>query len=126
MMRARQDTGETLVEVLLTVVIVGLTVTSLLSSLGTTSKAGAAQRVGVQSDVVMRNYAEATKAAVQLQCVAAGGTYAIGYVQPTGFSVSGAGSACPSPNATTLTPLQLKVVDPLGRQLTMSIKVRTP
>ena len=125
MMRARRDIGETLVEVLLTVVIVSLTVTSLLSSLGTTSKAGAAQRVGVQSDVVMRNYAEATKAAVQLQCVA-GGTYTVGYVQPTGYNVSGAGSACPSPSATTLTPLQLKVVDPLGRQLTMSIKVRTP
>ena len=125
-MRATRDVGETLVEVLLTVVIVGLTVTSLLSSLGTTSKAGAAQRVGVQSDVVMRNYAEATKAAVQTQCVAAGGTYNVGYVQPPGFSVSGAGSSCPSPSSTTLTPLQLKVVDPLGRQLTMSIKVRTP
>ena len=64
--------------------------------------------------------------AVQLQCVAAGGNYTVGYVQPTGYSVSGAGSTCPSPNATTLTPLQLKVVDPLGRQLAMWIKVRTP
>ena len=126
MMQARRDIGETLVEVLLTVVIVGLTVTSLLSSLGTTSKAGAAQRVGVQSDVVMRNYAEATKAAVQLQCVATGGTYTVGFVQPTGYRVSGAGSACPSPSATTLTALQLTVIDPLGRQLLMWIKVRTP
>ena len=125
-MQARRDIGETLIEVLLTVVIVGLTVTSLLSSLGTTSKAGAAQRVGVQSDVVMRNYAEATKAAVQLQCVATGGTYTVGFVQPTGYSVSGAGSACPSPSATTLTALQLTVIDPLGRQLLMWIKVRTP
>lgn len=125
-MRARRDSGETLVEVLLTVVIVGLTVTSLLSSLGTTSKAGAAQRVGVQSDIVMRNYAEATKAAVQLQCGAAGGTYTVAYIPPTGYSVGGAGSACPSPSASTLTPLELQVADPLGRQLTMFIKVRAP
>lgn len=124
MMKQRGDIGETLIEVVLTVVIVGLTVTSLLSSLGTASNAGTVQRSGVESDVVMRNYAEATKAAVQ-QC-GYPGSYTVVYQQPPGFTVSGAGSTCPDPNATTLAPLQLKVVDPRGRQVTMSIKVRTP
>lgn len=125
-MRATRDIGETLIEVVITVVIVGLTVTSLLSSLGTVSMAGTAQRSGVQSDLVLRNYAEATKAAVQ-NCVS-GGAFTVVYQPPTGFIVSGpaAGSACPSTTALTLTPLKLTVVDPQKRQLFMYIKVRTP
>ncbi|MEO8266815.1 MAG: type II secretion system protein [Ilumatobacteraceae bacterium] len=127
-MRARGDVGETLIEVLFTIVIVSLTVASLLSSLGTVSRAGAAHRSGVQADVVMRNYAEATKAAVQQQCVGGASTFTVVYQQPDGFAVTGAatGSACPITTAVPLTPLQLKVTDPQGRQLTMFIKLRTP
>src|SRR5215207_579605 len=88
MTRARTDAGETLVEVLLTLVIVGLTFTALISSLAMAGNAGNSQRQSVQADVVMRNYAEATKAAVRT-CVI-GGTYTVTYPPPlpTGFSVT--------------------------------------
>jgi type II secretory pathway pseudopilin PulG len=126
--RARTDVGETLVEILLTVVIIGLTVTALLSSLATAGNAGNAQRLSVQADVVIRNYAEAAKAAVE-GCVA-GGSYTVVYPVaeaplPPGFSSpTGAGGLCPAVNTTQ--PLTLVVTGPRGFRDSMDIKVRTP
>gem|GEM_PF-3278170 len=125
MMRAGRDVGETLIEVVLTIVIVGLTIGALLSSLATVGNASNAQRRSVQTDVVMRNYAEATKAATQT-CVV-GGTYTVVYPAPlpTGFTVSGAGSACPT-QVTVSQLLTLTVTAPSGPPTTMQIKVNTP
>jgi type II secretory pathway pseudopilin PulG len=132
MTRARQDVGETLVEVLLTVVIVGLTFTALISSLGMAGNAGNSQRQSVQADVVMRNYAEATKIAVQ-SCVL-GGTYAVTYPLPlpVGFSVSTepgaderlAVGSCPPVGTTQVLTLRVKMA--LGGSVSMNIRVRTP
>jgi Tfp pilus assembly protein PilV len=124
-MRTRNDIGETLIEVVLTIVIIGLTVTALLASLATVGNASNAQRRSVQTDVVMRNYAEATKAATQ-GCVV-GGTYTVVYPVPlpVGFTISGAGSACPAA-VTSAQLLTLKVTGPTGPPTTMQIKVNTP
>ena len=124
MTRARADRGETLVEILLTVIIVGLTVTALVSSLATVSSAGNSQRNSVRADVVLRNYAEATKLATQ-SCVA-GGTYNVVNVPapPAGFTVAGAGTQCPLSGATT--KLTLSVNGPTGLHESMDIWVRTP
>ncbi len=123
-MRARGDGGETLIEILLTIVIVGLTITALISSLATAGNAGNVQRISVQADVVMRNYAEATKAAAQKDCVVETDTYSVVYVAPPDFSATGAGNDCPS----ALTPrlLTLTVTGPLGLEETMEVRVRTP
>jgi type II secretory pathway pseudopilin PulG len=125
MMRARKDVGETLIEIVLTIVIVGLTIAALLSSLATVGNASNAQRRSVQTDVVMRNYAEATKAATQT-CVV-GGTYTVVYPAPlpTGFTISGAGSTCPT-QVTVPQLLTLTVTGPFGPATTMQIKVNTP
>lgn len=125
-MRKRGDLGETLIEILLTVVITGLTVTALISSLGTAGNAGNFQRSSVQTDIVMRNYAESTKAAAQL-CVP-GAPYSVVYTAPTGFTAtveaaSGVG-ICPSVDSTQA--LTLVVTGPMGLRSTMQIKVRTP
>jgi type II secretory pathway pseudopilin PulG len=125
MMRAGRDAGETLIEIVVTIVIVGLTITALLSSLATVGNAGNAQRRSVQTDVVMRNYAEATKAATQT-CVV-GGTYTVVYPAPlpTGFTISGAGTTCPT-QVTVPQLLTLTVTGPFGPPTTMQIKVNTP
>ena len=122
--RARPDAGDTLVEILLTVVIIGLTVTALLSALASAGNAGNVQRSSVQVDEVMRNYAEATKSAVQ-QCTA-GATYTVAFAAPTGYSVSAApiGNSCPSVSSPLA--LSLTVNGPLGVGETMQIIVRTP
>ena len=124
-MSTRRDVGDALIEIVLTIVIIGLTVTALLAGLGTVGNAGNAQRLSVQADVVMRNYAEAIKAATQ-SCVA-GGTYDAVYPPPlpSGFSApTGAGGACPDVDAPEL--LTLRVVDSHGVETTMDIRVSTP
>jgi hypothetical protein len=124
--RTRRDVGETLVEVMLTIVIIGLTVTALLAALGSVGKAGNAQRNGARADSVLRSYAEAIKVGVQL-CTAAGATYTVTTLAPpTGFtqSVLPTGNVCP-PLATPQL-LTLKVLGPLGLSETMQIKVGTP
>ena len=120
----RRDVGETLIEILLTMVIIGLTVSALLGSLTTAGNAGIAQRTSVTADVVMRNYAEAAKSAVQ-GCLV-GGTYTVVYpvTLPAGFVVSGAGTVCPPVAAPV--QLTLKVTGPSGLQTTMQIRVSTP
>ena len=105
-------------------VLIGVTVTALMSSLANAGNAGNIQRNSVQTDVVMRNYAEATKYAVQA-CVP-GATYTVAYTPPSGFTVatSPVGSSCPTIASTVL--LQLDVTAPLGAHQTMQIRIRTP
>jgi type II secretory pathway pseudopilin PulG len=122
MMRARGDVGETLIEILFTIVIISLTFTALFTSLATTGNAGNVQRVSVQADVVMRNYAEAIRSATQT-CVA-GTSYTLVYpAPPSGFTPTGAG-VCPSAGTVQLLTLQVQV--PLGPPVTMQIAVATP
>ncbi len=128
MMRARGDTGETLVEVMLTIVIIGLTVTALLSSLATISNAGTAQRNSVQTDVVLRNYAEAAKSATQ-DCTA-GAPYVVAYAPPAAYPVvvtvvpPVVANVCPPVGAPWT--LRLTVTASSGFRSDMDIKVRTP
>jgi type II secretory pathway pseudopilin PulG len=125
-MRKRRDVGETLVEILLTVVITGITITALVSSLGVAGNAGNAHRSSVQTDVEIRNYAEATKAAAQLCVDAVGATYDVIYEPPIGFTAvtDPTDNDCPGVAATKL--LTLTVTGPMGLHQTMDIKVRTP
>jgi type II secretory pathway pseudopilin PulG len=135
------DTGETLVEILFTIVLVSLTFSALFTSLATAGNASNVQRVSVQADAVLRNFAEATKAAAQ-SCgtgAAPATTYTVVYPLPTqtlpvGFTptVTGTGagtgvgvnSTCPSVTSPQL--LTLKVTGPLAFSATMLIKVITP
>lgn len=118
------DVGDTLLEILFAVVIIGLTVAALMSSLANAGNAANVQRNSVQVDLVMRNFAEATKSAVQ-NCVA-GGTYTVTYTPPAGFAASAtpAGNQCPT--VSTPVVLQLNVTAPLGLRQAMQIRIRTP
>jgi type II secretory pathway pseudopilin PulG len=130
-MNTRRDAGDTLIEILCTIMIIGLTVGALLSSLGAVGKAGNAQRTSVRADSVLRSYAEATKAGVQ-RCLdpvlpATFTVYTVQYVPPAGYvpSVTPVGNRCPASNDPP-SPLTLKVVGPLGLQATVQIKVGAP
>jgi type II secretory pathway pseudopilin PulG len=119
-MRHRNEVGETLVEIVLTIVIIGLAVAALLAGLGTAASASKSHRDLATADVVMRDYAEATKTAVR-GCTSAG-TYTVTYAPPA-FTVSGAGTTCPSTSAAEMRTLQ---VTWSGHTKTMQIMVRTP
>jgi type II secretory pathway pseudopilin PulG len=124
-MRGRTDRGDTLIEIVITIVIVSLTVTALISSLATTGAAGQAQRVSALTDTVLRNYAEATKAAART-CTDGGTHYSPTYEPPTGFvsSATPSGGICPAVDTTEL--LTLAVTGPSGVTQTMEIVVRAP
>lgn len=123
MKRVRKDIGETLVEVLLTIVIISLTITALMSGMGTVATAATAQRTSVTVDLTMRNYAEAIKGAVQ-NCVA-NGTFVMP-AQPSGFAVAVAPSDTLCPPVATAKVLKLTVSRSSVPLATMQIEVRTP
>jgi type II secretory pathway pseudopilin PulG len=123
-MRRPRDVGDTLIEILLTVVILSLTITALLASLATAGNAGNVQRNSVQADLVLRNYAEATKAATQ-GCIAAAG-YTVVFTPPTGFTATSVPTTTTCPAVTTPRLVQLVVTGPLGLRETLQIKVATP
>jgi Tfp pilus assembly protein PilV len=124
MTHARKDIGESLIEVVMTIVIVGLTVTALISSLATAGNAGNVQRSSVQADVVMRGYAEATKAAAQ-GC-APGTSYVVVYSSPGyTFAAIPSGSICPSVAAPQKLTLVVTTTS-TGVQRKMYIRVASP
>jgi type II secretory pathway pseudopilin PulG len=118
------DRGESLLEIVITVVIVAVTITALVAGLGSVASAGNAHKLGVQADAVMRNYAEASKSAARLCTV--GGTWTPDYTPPDGFAVSmePADSACPG--LADARRVELAVLAPDGTRHTMTIVVRTP
>jgi type II secretory pathway pseudopilin PulG len=124
MTRARPDIGESLIEVLFTIVIVSISFSALFTALAIAGNASNLQRVSVQADVVMRNYAEAIKSATQTCLPSA--AYTVTYPPaPSGYVPSAASATCPtSIGATKL--VMLTVTVPLGPPVTMQITVMTP
>jgi type II secretory pathway pseudopilin PulG len=124
-MRTRADVGETLIEILFTIVIITLTATALLSSLAAAGKAGNVQRSSVQADYILRNYATVAKSAAQ-QCVASA-PYSAPYVAPlpAGFSVGPIPSGTLCPAASTFLPITLTVAGPLFSD-SVVVLIRTP
>jgi len=124
-MRQRTDRGDTLIEIVIAVVIIGITVTALISSLAAAGTSAQFQRTSVETDTVLRNYAEATKAAARV-CTGTTDSYEPSFEPPTGFTTSAtpAGGACPGVHTSQL--LTLAVIGPTGVTQRMQIVVRTP
>ncbi|MCA1710636.1 MAG: type II secretion system GspH family protein [Actinobacteria bacterium] len=69
-MNAKNETGETLVEVLLAVAILGIAVVVLLSGLGTAIASSSLHRDFSNSQLEVRSFAEAVKKAAYVPCTA--------------------------------------------------------
>ena len=122
--RDHLDVGESLLEIVITVMIVAVTVTALVAGLGSAASAGNAHRVGVQADTVMRNYAEAAKSAVR--ACRDGAEWKPDYSPPDGFEVSMSPEDTSCPSVKESRRLELSVVSPNGTRDVMTIVVRTP
>ena len=130
----REERGESLIEVLITVVILGLAVVAILSALGTLVRGTDIHRQQSNATVVAENAAEAIKGngtafvtcatPADYAAAVAGTTRPTGWAAPTVLTVqywngSGFGSTCyDSTAAPLLAPLQLvsvKAASPNGR-----------
>jgi type II secretory pathway pseudopilin PulG len=123
---ARDQRGTTLIEIVIALVILGGLVSTLLAALATASQGSKQHRDLVTADAVLRDYAEAAKAAVKTSCAGAGGTasYTVSYTPPAGFTVNSLGTqTCPAP--TTVSELDLSVTLPSGAVRNLSIEVRS-
>jgi Tfp pilus assembly protein PilV len=123
--RQRDQRGETLVEICISLVLIGAIVSGFFAAYSTSVNASTSHRDLVTADTVLRDYAEVTKAAVRTDCTTAGATYDVSYAPPSGFSVNDlTGQACPSTGSTA--QVDLTVTMPNGHTKTLSIAVRTP
>lgn len=122
-MRRRDENGMSLVEVVLALVILGAVFSALMAGLATTSKSSTYHRDLVTGDRVLRDYAEATKAAARTSCPSPG-TYTVSYTPPSGFAVNSLGTlTCPA--VTTTGAVALSVTLPNGTVKQLDLKVRT-
>lgn len=126
-MRKGGDEGESLVEIVIALVLIGLVVSALMAGLATVARASKSQRDLVKVDTVLRAYAESVKYQVRDACqVDSTLTYLDPFATtpPAGFVVSQTGpQACPV--ATTVAVHTLTVTGN-GVTRTMDIAVRRP
>ncbi|MCA1840847.1 MAG: prepilin-type N-terminal cleavage/methylation domain-containing protein [Actinomycetota bacterium] len=71
----RSDLGLTLIEVLITVAIMGIAFVSILGAMGTSILASDIHRKRANAETVLRNYSEAIKGTSYVPCPASGTAY---------------------------------------------------
>jgi prepilin-type N-terminal cleavage/methylation domain-containing protein len=117
------DRGDTLIEIIIAVVLIGLIFSAFTTMIAMSSTGSATHRNLVTADALLRSSAEATKAAARAQCNSANagtGTFVASY--PT--SVTPSALKCPALNAVSQVDLTATLPNTPTRVL--SIDVRAP
>jgi type II secretory pathway pseudopilin PulG len=127
--RGADEAGDSLIEIVFALVIIGVVIGAFVASFSTGATASSAHRYNVTADVVMRNYAEATKTAARANCTTQGQALKITYPPPgppAGFTATSNPDPvlCPAPN--DVTPVTIIVTTPNGQKRSMSMDIRTP
>jgi type II secretory pathway pseudopilin PulG len=132
MTRERNETGDTLVEILISLVIIGLVVGAYFATITTTTTAASSHRDLVTADAVLRDSAELTKSKVRHDC-STQSTYDVDYSGLGNTNVSPPASVfnqpCPPTKdsiAAQVPVVNLTVTLPHGRTKSLDIMVRTP
>jgi type II secretory pathway pseudopilin PulG len=151
MFEPRGETGETLLEIVIAIVVIGLVFSAFFAAYSTAAKASVTHRTAAQADALLRNAAEATKNAVRDQCAddtasKPGATYSVTLPSaPSGWSalaVTPADQTCPPvPTSSTCPPalsadaasaipclklVKFSITPPNSSPRTLTIEVRTP
>jgi Tfp pilus assembly protein PilE len=127
MSSGRSESGETLLEIIMALVIIGLVVSAYFATYSTSALASTSQRDLVTADGLLRHYAETIKGAVRHDC-ASSTTYTTTSTSttiPSNFlvTVSPATQNCP---AATVQPVVISVKLPNGTTRSLSTEVRSP
>jgi type II secretory pathway pseudopilin PulG len=147
----RSDEGETLLEIVIAIVVIGIVFSGFFAAYSTAAKTSTTHRTAAQADALLRNAAEATKAAVRDQCAddtasKPGATYSATLPSaPSGWSaltVTPPDQTCPPiPTSSTCPPttsasaastipclklVKFSITPPNSSPRTLTIEVRTP
>jgi type II secretory pathway pseudopilin PulG len=123
----RNQAGDTLIEIIFAIVIIGVVVSALLAAIVTNENGTTSHRSFVTADHVLRNYAENVKQTVRASCTAVGVTWVPTYAAPSGYTINSLSSGvrtCPAVASTQ--QVDLTVGLPNGTSRTLSLVVRTP
>lgn len=131
----RSEVGETLIEVLISLVVIGIIVSAFFAAIATTSNASKTHRDLVSADAMLRDSAELTKTAVRRDCDG-GTTYAVtysslpprlGFTYPADVTNQPCPSvAVPGDPAAQVPTVTLTVTTPGAHTKSLAIMVRTP
>ena len=128
MTRQRSESGETLLEIVMALVIIGLVVTAYFATYSTSAMGSTSQRDLVTADGILRHYAETIKGAVRHDC-ASSTTYtttSTSTTVPANFLVTVNPGTQNCPAATTVQPIAINVKLPRGATKSLNIEVRSP
>jgi len=114
--------GETLVEIIIAIVLMGLISSAFVIVISTNSTASAEHRNLVTADALLRRSAEATKAAARAQCPGHAGTGTFTASYPA--SVTHTALNCP--DLDEVSQVDLTATLPNGTPRVLSVDVRTP
>src|SRR5439155_8364626 len=116
MTRQRSESGETLLEIIMALVIIGLVVSAYFATYSTSALGSTSQRDLVTADGLLRRYAETIKAGIRHDCAPTAPSYTTppsytttSVAVPANFpppSVSPTAQDCP-PAASTPTPIAI-------------------
>ena len=142
---ADRERGDSLVEILLTIVVIGIVGSAAFYAISFGATNSKSHRDVVTADQLLRNSAEATKQAVRTSCANGGATYSVPfstlpapdpaqtwhqyYETDRSFALPAdiTNRTCPSSSGASATPtVPLSVTLPNGTTRSLSIVVRTP
>ena len=129
--RARRDSGETLVEVLCTMVILGIAIAALLAGLSTTVLSSSRHRDTATANTLLRSYAEGLKQVTRTNYIDCYASYPVpetAYSLPSGWAIPTNQTVNPCPGGPLsdvgTQQVTVNVVTPRGVTKTLDIWVR--
>jgi type II secretory pathway pseudopilin PulG len=124
--RGADETGDTLVEIVFALVIIGVVIGAFVSTFSTGATASTAHRQLVTADGVLRSYAEEAKAAAQGCTAGAPLSLQAPPGMPGNYNVTITPASPRCPAETDTQGLTLTVRMPNGTTKSLSVEVRTP
>jgi prepilin-type N-terminal cleavage/methylation domain-containing protein len=127
-LREPDDSGFSLIELLIATAIMGCAVIALVTGMGTLINSSAQNREATTAAIVARSYAEGLEVAVAQTGAWCSSSYTVSYTPPSGYTVTPAVGACPTNNATTpqFQTVAISVATPSGAVEHLTVVVRKP
>jgi hypothetical protein len=122
----RSEAGETLLEIIMALVIVGLVVSAYFATYTTSALGSTSHRDLVTADGLLRGTAESIKGAIRHDC-ATSTTYTTTTTSiPPGFTIPPPTATQDCPPSTSTQPIEITVQLPNGATKELNIEVRSP